>query len=96
MASGYLTAATLQQAQPLPNTIALTPVPDTLTLIGISGAGIGRLALINDRAFCVKESGKVRVGKTNVVIRCLEIRDGSVLIEVAGSQEKQELSIKTQ
>jgi hypothetical protein len=89
-------AATLQQAQALPNTIALTPVPDTLTLIGISGAGIGRLALINDRAFCVKESGKVRVGKTNVHIRCLEIRDGSVLIEVTGSQEKQELSIKTQ
>jgi hypothetical protein len=27
------------------------------------------------------------VGKTNVVIHCLEIRDSSVMIEVAGSQE---------
>jgi len=34
------------------------------------------------------------VGKTNVLVHCLEIRDGSVMIEVDGSQEKQELSLK--
>jgi len=82
------------EIQPLPTTIAPTPVPDTLTLIGISGTGSRRLALINDRAFGADESGKVRVGKTNVVIRCLEIRDRSVVIEVDGSHEKQELSFK--
>ena len=47
-----------------------------------------------NRAFGANESGKVRVGKTNVVVHCLEIRDGSVIIEVDGSQEKQELSLK--
>jgi hypothetical protein len=85
---------TLQELEPLPTTIALTPVPDTLTLIGISGAGNRRLALINDHAFAANESGRVRVGQTNVLIRCLEIRAGSVVIEVVGSQEKQELSFK--
>jgi len=77
-----------------PLVVALTPVPDKLTLIGISGTGSRRLALINDRAFGANETGKVRVGKTNVVIHCVEIRDGAVIIEVDGSREKQELSLK--
>jgi len=36
----------------------------------------------------------VRVGKSNVVIHCLEIRDGSVIIKADGSQENQELFLK--
>jgi hypothetical protein len=79
---------------PLPKP-ALTPVPDTLTLIGVSGTGSRRLALVNDRAFGAGESGKVRVAKTNVVVRCLEVRNDSVLIEVEGSPEKQELFLKS-
>jgi len=79
---------------PAPLVVAPTPVPDTLTLIGISGAGSRRLALINDRAFGANELGKVRVGKTNTLIRCLEVRDGSVVIQVDGSPEKQELLLK--
>lgn len=85
-------------ARPLHEIVPLVfeppPVPDKPTLIGISGTGSRRLALINDRAFVANESGKVRVGKTNVVIHCLEIRDGSVIIKVDGSQEEQELSLK--
>jgi hypothetical protein len=77
-----------------PVVVGPTPIPDKLTLLGISGAGRGQLALINDRAFGANESGRVRVGKTNVVIRCLEISDGSVVIEVDGTQGKQELSFK--
>jgi len=72
-----------------------TPVPDTLTLLGISGLGRRRLVLINDRALGAGESGKVRVGKSNVVVRCLEIRDHSVLIESDGSDDKQELLLKS-
>ena len=79
---------------PLPPQAA-TPVPDTLTLIGISGRGNRRLALINDRPFSANESGKVRFANTNAMVHCLEIRDRSVLIEVAGSPEKQELFLKS-
>ena len=87
-------SSTRPATEVVPIVVGPTPVPDTLMLIGISGAGSRRLALINDRAFGANESGKVRVGKTNVVIHCLEIRDGSVMIEVDGSHEKQELSLK--
>jgi len=79
----------------VPLVFAPTPVPDVLTLIGISGTGARRLALINDRAFGVSESGKVRVGPTNVTVRCLELRSNSVLIEVDGLTDKQELFLKS-
>ena len=74
---------------------AATPVPDTLTLIGISVGGGRPLALIDDLAFSAGEAGKVRVRRTNVMVRCLEIRSNSVVIQVEGSQEKQELFLKS-
>ena len=70
-------------------------MPDTLTLIGIVGTGDRRLALINDRSLKQGESGKVRVGATNVVVRCLEIGSESVAIEVDGSPERKELRLKS-
>lgn len=73
----------------------VTPVPETLTLIGISGSGVRRFALINDHSFGAGESGKVRVGNTNVIVHCLEIRANSALIEVEGSAEKEELTFKS-
>jgi hypothetical protein len=90
-----------RRAQPVSNVAwkpapapALTPVPDTLTLVGLSGTGKGRLALINDRTFSEGESGKVRVGDGSVTLRCLEIREGSVLVQVAGADDKQELPLR--
>ena len=59
--------------RPLP-----TAVPNRLTLKGISGAPGHRFALINDRTLEKNEEGKVRVGKTNVVVRCLDISDHSL------------------
>jgi len=73
--------------------IAPTPVPDTLRLKAISGTSQHRFAMINDRTFEAMERGKVRVGHTNVNIRCLEIRNSSVVIQANGSPEKQELFI---
>jgi hypothetical protein len=72
---------------------APSPVPDTLMLKGISGTGQRRFALINNATLETMEKGKVRVGQTNVTVRCLEIRASSVVIEVNGSIEKKELFI---
>jgi hypothetical protein len=72
-------------------TPAPTPVPDTLTLKGISGAGQHRFALINNATLETMERSRVRVGQTNVMVRCVEIHDNSVVIEVDGSKEKKEL-----
>jgi len=72
-----------------------TPVPDTLRLKGISGAGQHRFALINDVTLETLETGRVRVGATNVTVQCLEIRNDSVVIQVAGAIRKQQLFLHT-
>jgi len=64
---------------------------DDLVLRGISWNQSRPLAVINDRTFGAKEEGKVRVGGTNLVIRCLEIRSNSVVVQARGSAVKQEL-----
>jgi hypothetical protein len=74
---------------------APTPVPDALTLKGISGSGQHRFALINDATLEVLERSKVRVGRTNVTVQCLEIRNDSVVIQVTGSNKKEELFLHT-
>src|SRR6185503_17011003 len=49
-----------------------TAVPAILLLKGITAR---RFALINDQTLARNESGKVRIGSSNVVVKCLEIRD---------------------
>lgn len=72
-------------------TIVPTPVPDTLVLRNLSGTGNRRLALINNQTLARGEEIRVRVGKTNVSVRCLEIRDRSVVLCVGGRTEPMEL-----
>jgi hypothetical protein len=69
----------------------LTPVPNTLVLRGISGGASRRFALINDRTLAPNEVARIRVGSTNVVVRCLEIRGRSALISVQGDDGPREL-----
>jgi len=52
------------------------------------------VAIINDRTFGVNEQALVRMGKTNVSIRCLVIRQDAVRILVVGSGEERELRFK--
>jgi hypothetical protein len=72
----------------------LTRVPNTLVLKGISGSGQHRFALINNATLETMEKGKVRIGQTNVVLRCLEIHDKSVTIQLDGSNEKKQLFLR--
>ncbi len=72
-----------------------TSVPDVLTLKGISGAGIRRIVLINNQTLEKNESAIVRVGSTNVTVRCLEIRERSTVIKVQETGEERELFIST-
>ncbi len=68
-----------------------TTVPDTLTLRGISTIGTRRFALVNDRTLDKGEAAKVRVGTSNVVVRCIEIRDASVLLEIGDDKKSLQL-----
>jgi hypothetical protein len=51
------------------------------------------VALINDHSFGPREEAKVRLGGTNIIVRCLSIRPDSVTIRVAGSAHDQVLRL---
>jgi hypothetical protein len=74
---------------------AKTAVPEVLTLKGISGTAARRFALINDRTVTRNEIARVRVGNTNVTVRCLEISEASVTVQVNGSRERTQLVLKS-
>jgi hypothetical protein len=47
--------------------------------------------MINGATIGVNESAKIPLGTGKVGVRCLEIKDGSVIIQVSGETEPQEL-----
>ncbi len=64
-----------------------------LVLKSISGAGNHRFAMINSTTFEPMEKAKVRLGATNVLVQCLEIKDASVIIHVDGTKDNQTLAL---
>jgi hypothetical protein len=65
--------------------------PTTLTLKSISGSPSRRFALINSTTFETNEKNRVKVGTNNFSVRCLEIHNDSVVIQVDDSPEKKQL-----
>jgi len=72
---------------------ALAPTaPETLVLKGITWSKTRPMALINNHTFAANEEGNVRLGPSNVLIRCVAIREDSVVVQVVGSNEPRTLS----
>jgi len=57
---------------------------DGLELKIISGTPQRRLATVNNQTFLVGETLTVQVGQTSLRVRCLEIRERSVLVDIQG------------
>jgi hypothetical protein len=74
-----------------PPPLVKTHVPDTLMLKGISGTANRRFALINDCTLRESEVGRVRVGTSNLTVRCVAIKERSAVIEVVGRDASVEL-----
>ena len=74
--------------------LPFTATEDSVRALFAPHGTVESLALINDRTFEVNEEGKVRVGRTNLLIRCLAIRGDSVRIRVLGSGEELELRFR--
>ncbi len=72
---------------------APTPAPQTLALKGVFMSNRPQ-AVINNRSFEVNESGNVRVGTTNVNIRCLAIGQDFARIKLLDSGEERDLHLK--
>jgi hypothetical protein len=70
-------------------TTTKTNAPTTnagLVLKALAGSAERRLATINTRTFEVGEEAEVQTGAGRVRVRCLEINDDSVVIEVGGTR----------
>jgi hypothetical protein len=60
---------------------------EELKLKGIIGEGSKKVALINSQTFSVGEVTMVKLGGRPVEMRCLEIRDDAVVLQVPGKAE---------
>ena len=68
-------------------------VPDTLLLKGISSTKNQPLALINNQSLAAGETAKVRVGTSNILVRCLAVGERSVHIQLVDSGQEMELHL---
>lgn len=76
------------------NAVAPSSYLSQLALKGISGAKGQLLAIINNATLATGELAEVKVGGRILKIRCREIRDRSVLIELEGGGEVKELKLR--
>jgi hypothetical protein len=78
-------------------TVGAKPVvagPNTIKLRSVSGTPRRRFALINDQTFAPNDLGKVRLGTSNVTIRCLEVTDEAAVIQLVPTGEKRKLVLE--
>ncbi len=68
--------------------------PSGFILKGVSWTRERPLAVINNRTFELKEQGQVKIGGTNVLIRCLVIRQDGARIRILSSGEERELALE--
>jgi len=59
---------------------------NAFTIKGLSIQGGRSMAIINNHTFAVGDEGNVRTATGEVHIRCVEIRPGTVVIEVNGTR----------
>jgi protein disulfide-isomerase len=64
-----------------------------LTLRRITGSKHRRQVVINDRTFTVGQTATVKVATGRVKVRCVEIREKSVVVSVDGEAERRELTL---
>jgi hypothetical protein len=69
--------------------VPVLPGPLTLELKSISTIGKRKLVLINNQTLELSEKASVHLGATNVSVRCLEIREKSVLVEINGTEQRE-------
>jgi hypothetical protein len=68
--------------------------PKSLVLLGITGTGDKRYALINNQNFLVGEEWRVRVPGGTSLVKCVEIREGSVVVTIQGGTEQFEIQLE--
>jgi thioredoxin-related protein len=65
-----------------------------LVLKNISGTKKRRFALLNNQTLAAGETARVQLGDSEVKVRCLEIRDQSVVVTVDGQEGSREVFLR--
>jgi hypothetical protein len=65
-----------------------------IVLKSISGPPDRRLALINNQTLGKGETGKIKAGQKTVTVKCLEIRERSVVVQIEGIEQPKEIGFK--
>jgi hypothetical protein len=88
------TAPTVSAAQPF-NGAPTVPVRlySDLTLKAITGTKGRRFALLNNQTFAAGDTGKVKLEDREVKVRCVEVREKSVVVTVEGQQGQREINL---
>jgi hypothetical protein len=77
-----------QKAAPV-KTIVAGELPSTIVLKGLSGTAQKRLAVINNYTLAEGEETEIRAGGQLFRVRCVEIRERSVMVSVNGMEPKE-------
>jgi thioredoxin-related protein len=82
-------------AQPTFNGAPTAPVRlySDLTLKAITGTKARRFALLNNQTFAAGDIAKVKLEDREVKVRCLEVRERSVVVAVEGQQGQREITL---
>ena len=83
-----------EQSAPTNSAPRTSELFNQLALKGFSGTRGQMLALINSSTIGVGELAEIRCGRQVLKVRCREIRDRSVLIELEGVGEIKELKLR--
>jgi hypothetical protein len=65
-----------------------------IVLKSISGPADRRFALINNQTLGKGESGRIRIGQKTVTVKCLEIKEKTVVIQIEGIEQPREIGFK--
>lgn len=74
--------------------VAGTPAPDSLELKAIFWDPKRPAAVINGRTLRPNQEASVRIGSTNILVRCLDISPDSVKLRLISSGQEQTLQLK--
>lgn len=87
-----LQPAPIAPRQIIPPGPAPKQAPTNLVLRTILGSGNRRLALVNDATLAPGETARAHLGSTEIQLKCIEIRDRSVIVQI-NTDPPQELSL---
>jgi hypothetical protein len=65
-----------------------------IVLKGISGTPDRRFAVINNQTLGKGETGRIKAGQKTVTVKCLEIKERSVVVQIEGIEQPKEIGFK--